>query len=415
MIIALTPVVKLSVLTLLCLSFFSGALSQVSSEGAMDGASLLRTGVYPKKGLPSISAVDWRTNKFFSINYSNNAFTNSDGDLELASLGFSDPIVAGNILCYRLYPSPRNNLIVAMDTSGGNVLWTFKSKEQLSNPVIAGENVYFVSEDRHVYELNAKTGVQNWKVELKGKKWSAFSGSPVLNADRLYASTAEGHLVVVDTKTRQTKWIFQAKGLLSPIALANSTAVFGDAKGSVFAVDADGKQVWIFKAPGQVRTLTGHENSFYFRTDNGVLHAVDAKTGTVRWATKLGGSYQPVFPVGSVQVGSSLAVFRGIITFAGREKGNDHIFGVSAADGKELWRLKIDAPTRNPVVADGIAYYGGLGKLLAVDIVNGQLRWEIPYQSKVDGSSVTNAVSSPAVSDGRLHVISDEGVVYAYK
>lgn len=395
----------------LLIAFVTNGVSQLGSDGSMDGITLQRTGVYNAKGPTTISGIDWKTNKFFDVNYENNFFTNSKGEPEIASLGFSDPIISGDILYYRLYPTPQKNYIVAMNASSGEVLWTFRSKEQLSNPAVSGDRIYFASEDNFVYELNSKTGAQNWKLAEKKKRWNVFSHSPLINKGNLYVSTQSGELIAIDIKTQKIVWSFQAKGFLSPTVYADETIFIGDEKGNLNALDSMGKPIWTLKTSGQIRSVTHSEKRVFFRTDKGLVGCVDASSGALQWSLNLGGEYKPQFPLSSLQIGSTLAIDKGTLTFAGEEKNKYFVFGVSSLDGRLKWKVKIDEPTRNPVISSGIVYYGSWGKLIAIDLSEGKLLWE--FAQKNDGRK--NVVSSPAISTHRFHVISDQGVVFSYK
>lgn len=398
-----------------CISFTGFIYAQVSSNGAMDGVSLERAAVYQTKGLPKITGLEWKTEKLFEINYANNSFQNSDGMLEFASLGFSDPILFNGFLYCRLYTAPKNNFITAFDTKNGRNLWTYKSKEQLSNPIVADGIIYFASEDKNIYALDARTGELKWKFYEKKATWNVFSLSPLVADGILYASTGDGKLFAIDTKTQQMKWAFEAKGLLSPIVAAGGNLFFGNEKGNVFSLNQQGKQNWTYKTKGQIRTVVFANESIYFRTDNGELFSLDAKSGQLNWSSKIGGKYQSVFPIASVQIGSALGLYEKTIFFAGSEKSDYYLFAVNSTDGQVSWKLKIDEPTRNPIFADGIIYFGSLGKLYAVDFKDGKLLWVTEYKSSLEGRKVKNVVSTPAIFDGKFYIISDEGVFYAYK
>lgn len=263
----------------ICLFLTSFLNAQTSSIGTMDGISLERTAVYEAKGLSKINGINWQTGKLFEINYGNNAFKNSEGILEFANLGFSDPIISNDVIFYKLYPAPQNSFIAAIDAKTGKVLWGYKSKEQISNPVLADETIYFVSEDKNIYALNAKSGKEKWKFGEKNTKWNVFALSPVVAHGVLYVSTLDGKLFAIDVNTQQSKWVFQAKGMLSPVVATKENLFVGDEKGNIYSVDKQGKQNWTLKAKGKVRTLLFADGYLYSKTDNGELYSINANDG----------------------------------------------------------------------------------------------------------------------------------------
>lgn len=387
----------------------------MSSEGTMDGVSPDRNAVYQSKISDKVNTKIWQTPKLFEINYANNMFTNSEGISEIASLGFSDPIISNEIIYYRLYNAPKNSFIAAMDAKNGNMIWAYRSKEQLSNPVLAGENIFFISEDNNIYAFDAKSGKENWRFSEKNIKWDIFGLSTLVVDNTLYASTLNGKLYAVDINARKTKWIFDAKGRLSPIAASKDNLFFGDEKGNIYSLDKQGKQIWTYKVKGGTRTVLFANDSVFFRTDDGELYSLNASDGKLNWNVKIGGKYRPVFPIASVQVGSALSFFNQTIFFTGKEKKDDSLIAVDVKDGRTKWILKIDEPARNPILSNGIIYLGSLGKLYAVDSEKGSVLWSNEYKGEIDGNKFKSVVSSPAISGDRLFFITDDGIIYSYK
>ncbi len=76
-----------------------------------------------------------------------------------------------------------------------NILWKFSSGETLSqSPLVHGEFVYVLSDDRNLYSLSTRDGLPQWKSPGVNKVM-AISG------DKMYAVGEVGRLVVLDLKT----------------------------------------------------------------------------------------------------------------------------------------------------------------------------------------------------------------------
>jgi len=54
-----------------------------------------------------------------------------------------------------------------------------------------------------------------------------------------------------------------------------------------------------------------------------------------------------------------------------------------------------------------------VGKLFALDAQNGTMRWGIEAKAESEGKMVKVVPSSPALNNGTLFYVTDEGFVYA--
>jgi len=134
----------------------------------------------------------------------------------------------------------------------------------------------------------------------------------------------------------------------------------------------------------------------YVGDDNGVMYAIDATTGSLRWKVPTAG------PASSIV--SRPAVVGGTV-YIGSE--NNDVYALDASSGRVRWtRPTGGAVDSSPAVADGLVYVGNdNNEVLALDAATGTIRWQ---QSTGD-----NVTSSPAVSDGTVYVGCDDGFVYA--
>jgi outer membrane protein assembly factor BamB len=155
--------------------------------------------------------------------------------------------------------------------------------------------------------------------------------APAVTKTAIYAASSDGAIVRVDPQTGRSVWQIKAGSRLSAGVGADATMLaVGTAKGDVFAYDPDGKALWQAKVSSEVVS-------------------------------------PPVVAEGAVVVFS----------------GDGKVYALAAADGKTKWVYQRNNPpliVRN--TAGGIVSRGGLfvgtpgGKLLALDIVTGNVAWE---------------------------------------
>lgn len=386
-----------------------------SSVGAMEGVNLQRTGVYQAKGITQVNGFLWKSERLFKIDYGLALTPAFDNSLNAADLGFSEPVLADGLICFQLCTSLDHNSVLAVDKNTGRGVWIFKQKDALSAPALASGVVYVVANDGNLYSLDLRSGAERWRYGVKDQKWNVYS-SPAVSDGIVYFTSLSGNVYALETTSRQVKWIFKSKGILTSPAFSNEEIYVGSEKGVLYCVDIQtGQEKWSFKAKAKPGTPIVDKGTAYIRTEDGTLYAIDTKTGQQKWTTQIGGRVRPVFPVVSVKIGTSLACFEGSIFFAGTDKGSDYLFAIDARDGQLRWKFKVEGPCRSPIVADGVIYIGSLGNLYAIDAKTGTQNWLLKTRSEFGGKTVKDVPSSPAVAEGALYFVSDEGVVYAVK
>lgn len=388
-----------------------------SSDGAMGSVTLQRTAAYPNKGLQQISSVMWKSNKLFTMQYSvsNTLFFNGPiyGSAQYkfnTNFNYSEPVLAGGILYFECYIG--DGYLFAVDANTGRELWQFKvDRKALSIPAVAGGIVYVGANDDNFYALNASTGKEQWKFSAKDRGYA--ESSPVVAGGMVYFGSRDGRFYALDAQTGQAKWAFNTKSyFLTPAAIAGNAVYFGSQKGLVYALDIKtGQEKWRFKAGSGILTPVAGNNNVYLRTMDGVLYALDSKTGEQRWRSSIGGKLVIESPQSSVMVGTPLALYNEILYFGGLDK----LYAVNAQTGQLKWEFKTKSPSRAPIVADGLVYLGTRGGLYAVEAHSGQQKWVIEAKSKIKDKTVENIPSSPAIADGVIYFVSDDGYLYAVK
>ena len=83
--------------------------------------------------------------------------------------------------------SGREHSIVAADAATGEEKWKFKTNNPCSHPLVAGDLVYALCEDKKFYAIDVTSGKEKWRLENKTATWfmSSFADGVmyVLGAD----------------------------------------------------------------------------------------------------------------------------------------------------------------------------------------------------------------------------------------
>lgn len=186
-----------------------------------------------------------------------------------------------------------------------------------------------------------------------------------------------------------------------------------DAGAQVAATATSGAPLWIrdltpaSDKPGQASGggLAVDGDTLYVSVGYGVLAALDAATGAVRWTQELEAS------------GSGTPTVSGEIVYI--TSGDDTAWAVNKTDGRVLWQTGGSTSLHNvlgapaPVVTSTLAIFAyGSGEVQAVFKRGGLSRWETAVVGKRPGralSSISDVTSPPIVSGNRLYVGNGSG------
>ena len=105
-----------------------------------------------------------------------------------------------------------------------------------------------------------------------------------------------------------------------------------------------------------------HKGIIYVGADDGVLYALDAKTGKTQWTLKTGGEIlaTPVISDDVIYIGS----------------GDSNFYALSLS-GTQIWKYRVESPIYSTaVVQNGLVYFGTKkGKVYALKTADGSLKW----------------------------------------
>ena len=186
---------------------------------------------------------------------------------------------------------------------------------------------------------------------LAGASWNGFGGD---SSNTRFQPAASAGLSPTAVPRLKLKWAFGFPGVSasgSQVTVAGTRAFVGSRNGVVYALDArSGCIVWAFEAEAGVRSTptvggTGATRALYFGDANANAYSLDLATGKLRWKTKIdthqdaiitGGvavSNGRVFvPVSSMEEGTAVIPTYECCTFRGS------VSALDAATGKVIWK-----------------------------------------------------------------------------
>ncbi|TDR22459.1 outer membrane protein assembly factor BamB [Marinicella litoralis] len=186
-----------------------------------------------------------------------------------------------------------NELIKVDEIGKVNVLWKSKLKaaeKAFGYKLIPAENngnLYVASQSGEVVSLNAKTGANNWKVNLE----SEISAGPGVGDTLLVLGGPEGQVIALDIDTGTVLWETRVTSeVLSPPVIDRNKVVVRTQDGRIYGFSIqNGERDWVFDTNIPNLTLRGNSTPIakggrvYIGFDNGKVAALNILDGSVLW------------------------------------------------------------------------------------------------------------------------------------
>lgn len=314
---------------------------------------------------------------------------------------YSSPAVAGGLVFF----GSDDKKVYAVDAVTGTKVWSYTTGDLVrSSPSVVGGVVYIGSDDNKVYALNALTGTKIWSfatgddVELS---------SPLVAGGKVYVGSLDGYVYALDQLTGAKIWSVKTWAARGSFAISGSTVYVGSDKSTLWALDANtGVTRWTAVVGGRIKnTPSVAKGVVYVGADDGRVYAFDAVTGDLKWQTAVLG--------GCAVVRSSPAIFNGRVYIVTGETcpmdGNFYVF--DASSGTQICTHHMaDYATSSVAIARGVALVGSYShQLYAFDASTCDKLWASSFSEMQGG-----VPSSPAVSRGVAYVGSLDDSLYSF-
>ena len=292
--------------------------------------------------------------------------------------------------------------------------WKFSAEGAVvSSPSIVDGRVYFGSEDKNVYAVDARTGELFWKFKTNGRILS----SPAVANDKVYVGPDDGTVYCIDAYTGELVWSRSAGGyveahfsaavvLRSSPTVVNNRVYVGALDTNVYCLDADdGNIVWTFKTDGYITSSAAVADDVVYITSqepkSGALYMLNADNGNLIRRVPI--PYEEASR--GTDMHSSPSVADGMVFVAGNKKV---YYGINATTGNITWTFRDNTASEfilcSPIYHDGKVFLVDEFFIVAVNASNGSRMWQAFLG--------TEFYVSPTYADDKLYVTSDQRGIY---
>ncbi len=270
--------------------------------------------------------------------------------------------------------------IQTLNAETGEKLWSYKlplyyifAKEpnQVTPPVVAGDKVFFGSNDDNLYAIRIEDGKLVWRFKTQGNIHSI----PAVSDDKICFGTEDEDWSVYCLKASTGEILWRKQFATSreagggmfhvPAVIFESLVLIGEEGGgkgvrtsgvsvppvpsNFYALDINsGEIVWKFLASDWIVTMPAVAyEKVYFSSWDGNIYALDVKNGELVWKAKGGSS--PIVADKKVFVGSP---------YSATPSSEKAIFAYNAENGEIIWQYQTEDIPRHLIIAEGKLYVG---------------------------------------------------------
>jgi outer membrane protein assembly factor BamB len=289
----------------------------------------------------------------------------------------------------------------------------------LSGPIVVGNRLYVVDVDYNLLAFDASIGKKIWQSSLlreNQEKGAAFGGGVSYDGGRLFASTGFGDSAAIDPENGKVIWRQRIAGpIRSAPIVADGRAYVSAVDNQVIALSAENRALqWTHTGFLEQTALLGGSGvavdgqTVLVPYSSGQIFALRAGTGRVAWQDSLAS-------VRRSKTVAGLSDIRGLpVTADGVVYAISHSGRMAAIDirsGQRVWEQDIGSITTPAVVGDWIFVISTEAQLVALSRKDGRVRWISPLQRYEDEQDREGPViwSAPLVAGGRLLLVNNLG------
>ena len=306
----------------------------------------------------------------------------------LGNMNYSSSVVSEDVV----YTATSSGEVYALDTSRGTQIWSKNFGEMIVEPVMSEEFV-FIGTDLGLHSINKGNGKIKWE-QLIGR----ISSKPVVNKNLVIVGCSNGDTYAFDVDTGEIQWSYSFSDSTYISELCDNNVLYVGSGKTCYAFNiADRELVWEYETAGVITASPKiDDDTVYFGSWDGKLYALDAKTGDYKWDYKTG------WGIDSTPDVSDGMVFVGSL--------DNNFYALDVEKGEPEWFFTCKAAIHSSPVAYGDYVFFGCddGRFYALDKTAGNLAWYFAPSYFITEENVNNYITTPILSNP----VVEDGVVY---
>ncbi len=278
----------------------------------------------------------------------------------------------------------------ALDSEVGRQIWNNKIGENSVGLAIS-DDLVFIGSDKGVSAVFRESGKIKWEKSI-GK----IVSKPIVTEKLVIVSNLDGEILTFDFDGNR-RWTY-AFDDLAYISCAQNNKIFIGSGDSCYAFDIIDKEItWEYQTKGLITAtpkISG--NTVYVGSWDGNIYALDASTGNLKW------KYQTGWGIDSTPDVSDGTVFVGAL--------DNNFYALDEDDGELKWFFTCKSAIHSNPVAYGEYVFFGCddGRFYALNKKDGKLEWSYTPGYFIKDNDVNNYITTPILSNP----VVEDGVVY---
>jgi outer membrane protein assembly factor BamB/tRNA A-37 threonylcarbamoyl transferase component Bud32 len=292
-----------------------------------------------------------------------------------------------------IYIGSYDHNMYALEADNGKFIWKYAAEGGIvSKPVVHDNKVFFGSTDQYVHAISCRNGKKVWVQSTEGPIYS----SPVIAEGHLFIGSDDEYLHVLNIMAGRKAWsVNLGSSVRSSPIVENELVYVGSENGEIQCYDFSGNIKWRTAAKRAVTGSPHHYNNvIYIASLDGVLYAIDAKSGWVIWRFRMenGSICTPTTNENHVYVGAT----------------DNNFYCVNIKSTKKVWSFETDNQINSsPFFYKGAVYFCNVdGMVYSLHAGSGRLRWKYQTEGPITGSPiVVNDILFIGSTDNKLYAL----------
>jgi outer membrane protein assembly factor BamB/tetratricopeptide (TPR) repeat protein len=305
------------------------------------------------------------------------------------------PLMVNDIV----FITTRDGYLKAIDSQNGLQRWVFRTEtptEIYSSPKINNNIILFGANDNYLYAVRSTAAIKIQQLQLKTA--NPIRASPFFSSDgqiTLISSTDKNLYAL--SETGAILWKYNANAKISTTGVVDKqTAYITSEDGVLHAIDLkSGDKIWSLSLGGKLNSPIVSENILYVGSTNNAIYVINLITHQIQWAYRL-----------RREVVAPLTVVENILLVPCQDGS---LYSIDITTQKLNWQFNTKGSLSGGIAIskkDGVIYFGSEDFCVyAVNLTNGQEIWQYKTHNKIR--------STPVIDSKTVYIGSDDGCLYA--